>query len=87
MSCEKHGYTSNVLCPICDLEAIHIYTIHTVEHPCYHGNGDWEHDWEEMDDSFDHEYGTEIILYDMCNVCGLQREAEHIDLDVKWPLE
>lgn len=35
-----------------------------------------DHDWEEVDDSFDHEYGTEQIHYRRCLKCGLEAEAE-----------
>ena len=27
MSCEKHGYTNNVVCPACDQETIDKYTV------------------------------------------------------------
>ncbi len=40
---------------------------------------DIEHDWQLIDDSFDHQFGTEQIFYYQCNNCGSQREAEHED--------
>lgn len=29
-----------------------------------------DHDWRLQDDSFDHEFGTEIIRYWLCEKCG-----------------
>ena len=29
-----------------------------------------EHEWEFEDDSFDHEFGTEVIQYYVCIHCG-----------------
>lgn len=33
-----------------------------------------DHEWKTHDDSFSHEFGTEIIVYDECEKCGLRRE-------------
>ncbi len=35
-----------------------------------------DHDWELIDDSFDHEYGCEQILYYSCTKCYGEREYE-----------
>lgn len=35
-----------------------------------------DHDWKVVDDSFDHEYGTERIVFERCELCGAQREHE-----------
>jgi hypothetical protein len=40
---------------------------------------DDEHDWEFIDDSFDHEYGTERIHYWRCRECGITRNTEASD--------
>ena len=29
-----------------------------------------EHEWEFMDDSFSHEFGTKVIHYYQCKLCG-----------------
>ena len=29
-----------------------------------------DHEWEFQDDSFDHEFGTEIVRYWICGKCG-----------------
>lgn len=34
------------------------------------------HDWEFCDDSFDHEFGTEVVRYDRCDKCGKTRSCE-----------
>ncbi len=35
-----------------------------------------DHDWKVVDDSFDHEYGTERIVFERCELCGAEREHE-----------
>lgn len=35
-----------------------------------------EHEWTNCDDSFDHEFGTERILYKLCEYCGATDEVE-----------
>lgn len=35
-----------------------------------------DHIWETVDDSFDHEYGTEVVVYERCSICDQQREIE-----------
>lgn len=39
---------------------------------------DWEcdHEWEVVDDSFDHEYGTEKIVFERCVLCDAEQEHE-----------
>lgn len=38
-----------------------------------------DHDWETVDDSFTHEFGTEVIVYQKCTICGLEEECEADD--------
>ena len=40
-----------------------------------------DHDWHEQDDSFSHEFGTELIVYDLCEKCGATKECEPYDYD------
>lgn len=47
----------------------------------------WEphdHEWEVIDESFDHEYGTEKIVFERCSVCDAERmyEPQRFDDDV-----
>ncbi len=35
-----------------------------------------DHDYEEIDDSFDHEFGTERIYYRRCKICDATTECE-----------
>ena len=39
--------------------------------------GDCEHDWENCDDSFSHEFGTEIIRYRQCPKCGKHEDESN----------
>ena len=41
------------------------------EHDCT----DDDHAWEYFDDSFDHEYGTEIDIYRQCVECGIHEQG------------
>jgi hypothetical protein len=34
---------------------------------------DCDHDWHFQDDSFDHEFGTEVIHYWLCEKCGVTK--------------
>jgi hypothetical protein len=34
----------------------------------------WGHEWEVVDDSFDHEFGTEKMVYERCELCGATRD-------------
>ncbi len=36
------------------------------------------HQWERVDDSFDHAFGTEVIRYDRCELCGETRDSEPV---------
>lgn len=36
-----------------------------------------DHDWETVDDSFDHEFGTETILYRKCSKCDKESEFDY----------
>ncbi len=38
-----------------------------------------DHEWEKVDASFDHEFGTEVIRYMQCEKCGKQAEPGDID--------
>ena len=49
-------------------------------HPCYI-DGDWDHDWEFVDASFDHEYGTEQVYFDRCCHCDEESVSEHGQFD------
>lgn len=57
------------------------------EHPCYCGEGEYDHNWEFQDDSFDHEFGTETVHYFMCAECGATRDIETSDYDPFWELD
>lgn len=35
------------------------------------------HDWETIDDSFSHEFGTEIIIYSRCKNCDAETQVGH----------
>jgi hypothetical protein len=51
----------------------------TVAHPCETDPGEFDHDWQFQDDSFDHEYGTEQVHYWLCQRCGALRDMESED--------
>jgi len=40
-----------------------------------------DHEWHLVDDSFDHEFGTKIVVYEECELCGERREPEPCDPD------
>lgn len=40
------------------------------------------HNWETKDDSFDHEFGTEMIVYQECSWCGAQKEFSDVGEDL-----
>ncbi|GEM_PF-6660460 len=42
---------------------------------------DGEHEWEYQDDSFDHEYGTEVVRYWLCLHCMETKELGPGDCD------
>lgn len=35
-----------------------------------------DHEWEVVDDSFDHEYGCEQIVFLRCELCGAETEYD-----------
>ncbi len=35
-----------------------------------------DHDWKVVDESFDHEFGTEKVVYELCEKCGATHEHE-----------
>ena len=35
-----------------------------------------DHDWEVIDDSFDHEFGCERIVFQRCSICDEEREYD-----------
>lgn len=39
------------------------------------GQEECDHEWKEVDASFDHEFGTEQVFYRECQKCGLQGES------------
>ena len=36
-----------------------------------------DHDWVTVDDSFDHEFGTEVVIYQRCTICNKEQDYEH----------
>ena len=40
-----------------------------------------DHDWEFVDESFDHEYGTEQVHFWRCRHCEATKDVEPGDLD------
>jgi hypothetical protein len=54
-------------------------------HPCAIEEGEFDHDWEFQDDSFDHEYGTEQIHYWQCTRCNATKNTEAGDYDYDEP--
>lgn len=46
-----------------------------------HTPDDCDHDWELQDDSFDHEYGTELVHYWRCIKCEATKDMEPGDYD------
>ncbi len=40
-----------------------------------------DHDWEVIDDSFDHEYGTQTVIYERCKLCEKERDYEWPDIE------
>jgi len=51
------------------------------EHPCYVGDGGYDHNWEFQDDSFGHEFGVEVVQYFRCSECATERDIEPGDYD------
>ena len=43
--------------------------------PCCIGWKEYDHEWKYIDDSYDHEYGTEQCGHWECQVCGAIDEA------------
>lgn len=43
-----------------------------------------DRDWEVIDDSYDHQYGCETIIFERCSLCDAERdhEPESFDDDV-----
>lgn len=35
-----------------------------------------DHEWEWFDESFDHEYGTEVCAYWECSLCGAEKNDD-----------
>lgn len=35
-----------------------------------------DHDWEVVDESFDHEYGCERIVFERCRLCDAEQEHD-----------
>jgi hypothetical protein len=44
-----------------------------------------DHDWHFEDDSFDHEYGTEVIRYFLCEKCGATKPTCSADFGSPEP--
>jgi hypothetical protein len=49
--------------------------------PCETDPGEFDHDFETVDDSFDHEYGTQQVIFKRCRVCGYERDLEGNDCE------
>lgn len=43
--------------------------------------GRCDHDFEEVDDSFSHEFGTHVDIYNRCLICGETSEYVYSPLD------
>ncbi len=50
------------------------------EHPCY-ADGELDHEWQFVDESFDHEYGTERVHFWRCERCDATQEMQTGDYD------
>lgn len=37
---------------------------------------DCDHEWEIIDQSYDHEYGCETIIFQKCIICGEERDYD-----------
>ena len=37
---------------------------------------EYEHEWEVIDDSFDHEFGCEVIVFERCQICNAERKYD-----------
>jgi hypothetical protein len=35
-----------------------------------------EHTWEVIDDTFSHEFGTEVVVFECCELCGETRDFD-----------
>lgn len=44
-----------------------------------------DHEWVYQDDSFDHEYGTEVIRYWLCEKCGETKPFKSTDFGDSEP--
>ncbi len=42
---------------------------------------DCDHEFEFVDESFDHEFGTEVVHYMQCQKCGFVRDIEPGEFD------
>lgn len=40
-----------------------------------------DHEWEVVNDSFDHEYGCEVIVFERCQLCDAERDHEPMKFD------
>lgn len=45
-------------------------------HPCHTEKMEFDHDWKFVDDSFDHEYGTEVVHYFECRHCKATKDVD-----------
>ena len=54
-----------------------MFQYHGFSGPCPTvGAEECDHEWNMVDDSFDHEYGTERIVFERCEKCDKEREHE-----------
>lgn len=47
---------------------------------------DCDHDWKDVDDSFDHELGCEVIRFCRCEICGKTKPQEDVDDEPDYDL-
>jgi len=64
---EKVDNPGTVWCEVLDSD---LRMLEKTKHPCDVGEKDLDHDYEWQDDSFDHEFGTEICGHWECINCG-----------------
>jgi hypothetical protein len=50
-------------------------------HPCQLESGEFDHEWEMHDETFDHDYGAERVHYWRCATCGETKEIGPGDHD------
>lgn len=64
---------------IAELAAAQAKVAELSTHPCLLEDGNLDHDWKFVDDSFDHEFGTETVYYYKCKCCNATTDCEGDD--------